>query len=177
MKLRLFPILISLLISSVVLFGGWFLYDSVAMENPLSDIVNSTKGVEQSDVQIDNKRVTVDVKLTKEASLRDLYTTIREQGKAIIKDREIVIDVTNDSTPELETWWSKALFQVAEAMELKRYGEIPETLNRLANHEPGYTAVSEIDDTYVYVRITDGKSSKFVMLPRTPAKLGVWTNE
>ena len=41
MKLRLLPVVLSVIISAGVLFGGWFAYTSFAMENPLSDIISA----------------------------------------------------------------------------------------------------------------------------------------
>jgi hypothetical protein len=31
-----------------------------------------------------------------------------------------------------------------------------------------------MDETNVYVRLTDGVNSKYIILPRTPAQMGVW---
>jgi hypothetical protein len=178
MKLRLVPMIISLAVSSVVLFGGWFLYDSVAMENPLNRLVNETQGVKQADVQVDKSRVQFHIVLDPEASLRDIYRSLKKEGAEIAGNRDIQIQITNEEIPQLEAWWSKALFPIAEAMEKKRYGDIPTILNQLSQDDPSVAVVSEIDESNVYIRISDGaKNSKFIVLPRLAAKLGVWPNE
>jgi hypothetical protein len=177
MKLRLIPMIISLAVSSVVLFGGWFLYDSVAMENPLNRLVNETQGVKQADVRVDKDRVLFRIVLDSEASLRNIYGSLKKEGAEIAGNRDIQIQVTNEEIPQLEAWWSKALFPIAEAMEKKQYGEIPTILNQLSENDPAMTVVSEIDESNVYVRISDGTNSKFIVLPRLAAKLGVWPNE
>jgi hypothetical protein len=34
-----------------------------------------------------------------------------------------------------------------------------------------------MDDKFVYIALTDGEKSKYMMLPRTSANMGAWTNE
>ncbi len=53
MKLRLLPVVMSVIISAGVLFGGWFAYTSLAMENPLSDIISKVPGVASSTMKLD----------------------------------------------------------------------------------------------------------------------------
>lgn len=177
MKLRLIPIVVSLLASSVVLFGGWFLYDSMAMESPLAKIVRGLPGVEQADVSVGTGAVTVDVALKPDASLREIYKSIVEQGASIIHKRDIELRVKDTSSPELDRWWSTALFEVAQAMESKQYAAIPAALEAKKGSYSGLEVHTEIDDKYVYVHLTDGKHDKFVMLPRKAQTMGVWPNE
>ena len=73
MKLRLIPILISIIISTVVLFGGWFSYRSYAMETPLTKKVEQIAGVRQAHFEFTNKNVIVTLKLKSEANIRTVY--------------------------------------------------------------------------------------------------------
>ncbi|MNU08713.1 hypothetical protein D3C72_2548810 [compost metagenome] len=61
-------------------------------------------------------------------------------------------------------------------MESGKYTLIPETLNDLSKEFTGVQATTEIDDNNVYVSLSDGKESKFIILPRQAEKLGVWNN-
>jgi hypothetical protein len=65
------------------------------------------------------------------------------------------------------------MFSVAEAMENKRYTEIPVKLQDLAKGT-GIQTKAEMDTKNVYITLTDGSSSKFLVLPRDPGKMGVW---
>jgi hypothetical protein len=76
----------------------------------------------------------------------------------------------------MEKWWSSALFDVAQAMETKQYAQIPVTLQNRAG-ESSLKVSTEMDDKYVYITLADGEFSKYVMLSRTPAVMGVWPNE
>ncbi|MEF3301751.1 hypothetical protein [Paenibacillus sp. GYB003] len=177
MKLRLLPIVTSVIVSSAVLFGGWFLYDSLAMENPLSRIVQEQAGVDHSQISIGSSKVTIEITPKPDASLREIYKSITEQGGSIIGNREVELVVKDTSTPELDRWWSDALFDVAEAMESKRYAAIPMALEAKKAAFPGLQVTTEMDERYVYVHMTDGTNHKFKLLPRTSPKMGVWPNE
>ncbi|WP_127588203.1 hypothetical protein [Paenibacillus koleovorans] len=177
MKLRIWPIAMSLVVSSAVLFGGWFLYDSYAMETPLNQIVKETPGVKDASVQIEKDRVSLRLTLADNANLREIYKQVTEQGDSVIGKRKVAVEVANSSEAELDRWWSSALFDVAQAMETKKYGDIPVRLEARAAEVPGLTVSTEMDEQYVYVTLRNGTSGKYVMLPRNAAQLGVWPNE
>lgn len=176
MKLRLLPVVMSVIISAGVLFGGWFAYTSLAMENPLSDIISKVPGVTSSTMKLDNNQVDIQVSLNPDANLRNVVDRIHKDGASIIGKRTVNINVTSNPSEKLDQWWSKALFDVAQAMETKHYADIPTTLQKYAEGVPNMKVDSEMDQTYVYIRLTDGDATKFIMLPRT-SQIGVWPNE
>ncbi|PZE21906.1 hypothetical protein [Paenibacillus xerothermodurans] len=178
MKLRLLPIVLSVAISAIVLFGGWFVYQSVAMENPLTEVINNTPGVELVNTHITNGKAELELKLQPGTNLREVYSRIQKEGAEILGDRVFAVKVVNESSPEIDSWWSSALFDVAQSMETRQYAEIPKNLQERAAASGGSINVStEMDDKYVYIALTDGEKSKYVMLPRTPTLMGVWPNE
>lgn len=177
MKLRLIPLLITVAASSAILFGGWFFYQSTVMENPIKAVILGVQGVKQVSTDINNKQVSIDLKLSKETDLRDLYKTISTEGASLLRNRELNLKLDSQSSPELEQWWSTALFEVAQAMDTKHYANIPKVLQANAQQMPGLAVATEMDDSNVYVRLTDGEFSKFIILPRTPVQMGVWPNE
>ncbi|MNP76568.1 hypothetical protein D3C76_1738270 [compost metagenome] len=67
------------------------------------------------------------------------------------------------------------MFPVAEAMENRRYTQIVEKLHELGLHT-NVQVTTEMDETNVYVGLTDGEGSKFIILPREAPTLGVWSN-
>lgn len=176
MKLRLLPVVLSVIISAGVLFGGWFAYTSFAMENPLSDIISKVPGVTSQTMKLDNDQVHIEVTLQEDANLRTVVERIHKDGASIIGNRTVDIEVKDNPSPQLDQWWSKALFEVAQAMETKHYADIPVTLEKYAADMPNLKVDSEMDQTYVYIRLTDGDATKFIMLPRT-TQIGVWPNE
>jgi hypothetical protein len=176
MKLRFLPILLSVAISATLLFGGWFAYQSVAMESPLSSIASNTPGVKLVNTHISSEAVLMELKLEPGTSLREVYNRIQTEGSTLIGKKELKLKVLNDSTPKMDQWWSSALFDVAQAMETKQYTQIPKTLQARTLDSDGLKVATEMDDKYVYIALTDGGNSKYLMLPRTSARMGVWTN-
>jgi len=177
MKLKVLPILIALLTSGILLFGGWFMYRSYAMENPLADLVKKNTGVEQVDTTFSNKQAIVSVKLSDQANLRQIYQSIVVDGASLVGGREVQLKVDSDSSAAIDDWWSKALFGVAQAMDTKQYADIPGLLTKEAAAVPSLQAMTEMDDVNVYIRLSDGTHSKYIILPRVPASMGVWPNE
>jgi multidrug efflux pump subunit AcrB len=170
MKLRLWPIIITITASTAVLFGGWFIYHSMALENPINGIVSGIHGVQRVSTNINNNDVTIDLKLNNDADLLDLYNTISKE----VSNRNLKLNLASQTTPVLDKWWSSALFEVAQAMETKQYADIPTVLQSKASQISDLKVTSEMDETNVYVRLTQGQNSKYIILPRTPAKMGVW---
>jgi len=177
MKLRLLPVLASVVISASVLFGGWFAYQSYAMENPIQSVVEKTSGVQFVNTCITNNEAIVEVKLQPGTSLREAYASIQKGSSSILGKKQLKLNVVNETSPEMEQWWSSALFDVAQAMETKHYAQIPVTLQSRAKGSPDLKVTTEMDDKFVFITLTDGDKSKYVMLPRTPEKFGVWPNE
>lgn len=176
MKLRLMPVLLTAVISATVLFGGWFMYREFAVQEPLEKIVSSYEGVKASQISINRNEVDLKLELQPGTKLRELVQYIHTEGKSIIGSRAVNLTVEDHSNQTLDEYWNKALFSVAEAMESRKYTLIPDTLNDLSEQYANVTATTEIDDNNVYVSLTNGNGSKFIILPREPETMGVWNN-
>lgn len=178
MKIRLLPVIISVCVSAVLLFGGYFAYRSVAMESPLHSVVSGIPGAELVSLKLSGDKAEIAVKLAPEASLREVYQRIEAEGAAALKGRELVLKAEESPDAALDQWWASALFEVAQAMETMHYADIPKALEARAEASgSGLTVETEMDEKYVYVTLRNNEAVKRIMLPRTPAKLGVWPNE
>lgn len=177
MKLKTMPILVAAIASAAVLFGGWFIYHSVALESPLNHALNETEGVVDYKASISGEKTVFDVKLDNQANIREIVHKISQKNDEVTGSRVPEIKVSSNSSTELDEWWSKALFDVAQAMETRRYADIPAALEAKAGQIQGLAVQTEMDDDNVYVRLTEGEHVKFVILPRNAAKMGVWSND
>ncbi|WP_199614905.1 hypothetical protein [Paenibacillus alkalitolerans] len=177
MKLRLLPIIITVVVSSAVLFGGWFMYQTVAMEDPLTHAVDSIDGVGDARIEVVRSGAIVRVTLEQGADLRETYRRIKEAGSAVIGERKLTVEVVNEGSESLDRIWAQVMFDVAQAMETKQYTLIPERLNKLVKENNNLKTTTEMDDDNVYITLSDGSSTKYVILPRIPLTMGVWPNE
>lgn len=172
MKLRPIPIVVSLLVTATLLFGGWFVYRQVAMFKPIEKLVSTYEGVNNVQIDINPNEVTLNLDLEPQTNVRGLVELIHTDGSKYVKGKKLKLDVKNHSTDELDEFWSNALFTVAEAMETRQYTQIPEELQKMSD---GSIQVDyDMDDQNVYVSLSDGEASKFIILPRQSATMGVW---
>ncbi|HZG85286.1 hypothetical protein [Paenibacillus sp.] len=178
MKLRLLPVAITLVVSSAVLFGGWFMYQAVAMEDPFLESIAAVPGVESPELELGREAAVVRFTLSPDANLREAVQDIAAAAESSLGGRAVAMQPVGQPSRALDDWWAGALFDVAQAMETRQYSLIPERLNALASQSPSdIQVVTEMDDVNVYITISNGENRKYVVLPRTPAMMGVWPNE
>jgi hypothetical protein len=176
MNIRPLPILLTICAAGLVLFGGWFAYNRYAVEQPLKQSIAEVAGIEASEPVITREAVTIDVALEADAKLGDVYRMIREEGASVIGSRTLTLNIEQEESPELDRIWSTVLFQVAEAMENRRYADIPTAMEELMVKHQGLTVDTSLDNDNVYITMKQDGAVKHVVLPRTPVQMGVWPN-
>lgn len=176
MKLKILPLILAFVGSASLLFGGWFIYHSVAMENPLNQALAETPGVISHTVRLDSDKTVFQVELSPQANLREVVSEVEKKNSQVAGNRKAVIQISSSTSPDLDAWWAKAMFGVAQAMETSRYTDIPAVLQQ-SGDSAGLQVETEMDDANVYVRLIQDGHAKFILLPRQAAKLGVWSNE
>lgn len=175
MKFRIIPIVLTAVITGSLLFGGWFVYKQVSLQNPLQKIVTEYEGVNSAQLDITRNEVVVKLDIKPGTRLPGLVQQIMTEGKSIVGKRTLKLDVKDHPTANINDFWDKAMFPVAEAMENKRYTQIVEKLKEMEQNST-VKVTTEMDDKNVYISLTDGEASKFIILPRDPGVLGVWSN-
>ncbi|TCZ81174.1 hypothetical protein E0485_02545 [Paenibacillus albiflavus] len=175
-KLNPIIIILSSVIAVIVLFGGFFVYQRVTFESPLANIINDQPSVEKATIEVTDNEINVDLKAKPDIDLREVMNAIYSQGGSAISKLNVNMNVEDQTSPELETWWKSILFDIAEAMETKAYGRIPEILHNQAPALDGIQISTDLDDHNVYIKLVHKNAYKIVILPRTPSQLGVPTN-
>ncbi|WP_410768401.1 hypothetical protein [Fontibacillus sp. BL9] len=176
MKLRVGPIVASVAVSALLLFGGWFAYKQWAVESPFEHKVNQMEGVKSVQTDINQKQALVKLDLEPGTDFGSLVRQIEADGSKWIGGRELKLVVEDRASQELNELWEEALFPIAQAMENKEYTGITDALDKLQQNDSGLSAKAEMDDRNVYITLTDGQASKFIILPRVPQSMGVWPN-
>lgn len=175
-KLNPAVILITSVITLVVLFGGWFTYQHLALKSPLVKLINEQPSVEDATIKLNDNELDVDLKVTQDINIREFMNTIYKEGQSYIGSRNVNLHIEEQSSPAIEAWWSSTLFDVAEAMELKQYSRIPTTLQNKAGELPGLGITTDIDEKNVYIKLTHQEAVKIIILPRMPNKMEVFAN-
>lgn len=174
MKLKIGPIVVTAALSAALLFGGWFIYQYVGIEQPLDRMARQIDGVQSVDVQATGAEIKIELSLTPEAKISNVYREVKREGANLIGSKKILIQTKGVQDEELDDLWGYVLFDVAQAMENRQYTEIRAAMDRLMQSHDGLTALTEIDEDYVYVTLRKDEAVKYVVLPRQPAVLGVW---
>ncbi|MEK3881409.1 hypothetical protein [Paenibacillus sp. PL2-23] len=176
-KLRMLPIAVTVIISAASLFGGWTLYKEVAVASPLTKTLEELPGVvDAGKPKIGQSKLAITLQLSKEADLQEVYASASEQAGQSANGKALDISIVTEEDPLLEEIWQSALFDIAEAMETKTYSAIPATMENAVSARAGVSAETAMDNAHVYVTLRSEKGAKFIVLPRTPNQLGVWTN-
>ncbi|WP_172196265.1 heavy-metal-associated domain-containing protein [Saccharibacillus qingshengii] len=168
MKIRILPVALTAALSLIILLGGWFLYRQTALERPIEQMLAKYPGVTSAQVNITQKQAVLKLDLQSNVDLRGMIAELRKTEGSLLKNRSIVLDIADHSTPEIDALWKKASFSVAEAMANKRYTLIPDTLSEIQSDNGGYTISSDMDEHYIYVALSsasDNKANKYIILP------------
>jgi hypothetical protein len=158
------------------LLGGWSAYRHYGVEQPLNRLAEEMPGVLQAETEWEADRVLVRLRLAPDADLPTIVHRLETEGKSSLGRRTLEIDPVSDSGDRLDRIWQDALFEVAEALEYRRYSVVREVVGRLPERHLGLEATAQMDDRYVYVRLLDGDKAKFVLLPRATDAPGVGTD-
>lgn len=176
LKLRAVPIVVAAVLAALLLFGGWFIYRQVTMQSPLEKIVSQYPGVTSAQIDIKPDQVVLNLDLKPQADIAGLVNVVKQKGQPIIGSRTVKLEIADHSNPALNQWWSEAMFPVAEAMENKKYTQITSTVELMKKKKSGIEADTDMDSSNVYIRLSEGKATKFIVLPRQSQQMGVWPN-
>ena len=102
MNIKKLPVIISFAITLILLFGGWHMYHSYALQSPLTERINSLDGVIRAEATVEPDTVHITLQLAPDASLRHIMQAIRSEGASHIKDRELVVRIDNQTAPLLK---------------------------------------------------------------------------
>lgn len=174
-KPRVIPIVITAAITASVLFGGWAIYNQVAVAAPLEQVTKNVQGVVSSEKPVmDRDKIAISLELDPNANLRDVYESIAANGKDVLGERKLELNIKEKSSKQLEDIWYASMFEVAEAMETKAYSDIPDAMSSAAKSIKDVTVTTEMDEINVYITIKNNEAVKYIVLPRKPVQLEAW---
>jgi hypothetical protein len=173
MRLRLMPIFITMLATTTILFGSWFAFQHWGVSQPIESKVDSLEGVHFVRYEINQHEFILSVDVAPDVRLREVNDDLQKKLVDLLDGRKLVIRVNDKPSKQLDRWWGEHLFQVAEAMDLRKYGAIPNNLKDINDDFANAKAIVEMDDSNVYVQLYEGEHYKFIILPRE-TRMGVW---
>jgi hypothetical protein len=165
MKVRTFPIFLSVVISSILLFGGWFVYQSQFVKKPIATQISAIKGIKLNNLTIGRDAVGVNVSFANPSSFADQYKQIQKIVADKTNGKPVKIEL-NASDAMLKKIWEQNSFAISEAMDLHTYSKIPVVLENIKNKYHLANVYSQMDDQNIYIYLNDGKNPYYTVLPR-----------
>lgn len=166
MTLRRLPIMLSFLVTMVLLFGGWYLYQQMEVKEPLKTQVEQMTSATLTDLQVVKNQVMIKLHVTNPDTFPQEYRELLKATQKYSNGREIDVQVSNQGDG-LKKIWTDGQFAVNEAIELHEYSKIPAML---ADWKQAYkldSAIAKMDESTIYIYLKDGKQDFYAMLPRT----------
>ncbi|GAB7387563.1 hypothetical protein BSNK01_14000 [Bacillaceae bacterium] len=172
MKIRTVPVIVSLLVTALLLFGGYAVYARYFIERPIIEAASALADVKVEDVRVTKDKLALDVRLDERARLLEAYRRLSEIAAEKAAHREVEIRFANVETGDLRSLWEKEYFAIAEAMDLRKYSQIPAIVAGWKQKYALKAAESRMDEKHVYIYLEDGQGRFFAVLPRAAKRGG-----
>ncbi|MCF6093337.1 hypothetical protein L1765_04915 [Microaerobacter geothermalis] len=166
MKLKPLMIVLSFVISTGFLFGGWLIYKNVLIEEPLKNWINQQKEVRFIDMEIKPNHASVTIAIDPSTkSVRELYKMVENKLKDITRSREIDIILKEDESNPLTTLWYSQSFLMKEALSQRTYSQIPFLIENWKENQYIDKGEAELDEENVYLFLQKGKHTLVKVIP------------
>ncbi|WP_139489123.1 hypothetical protein [Brevibacillus dissolubilis] len=162
---RRVPILLSMVVTLSLLFGGWFLYQKVQVENPIETKIGQMTSAKLNEIKVDKTHINVKLTVTKPDEFPEEYNELQQEIAKMVPDKEVDIAVTNQDG-DLKDVWNNGLFAFTEAVELHQYSKIPAMLAEWKQVNKLDRAASHMDDENIYVFLQRGDQQFYTVIPR-----------
>ena len=163
-NIRAMPAVLSLLVTLIVLFGGYFAHQWFNLEKPMEKAIQSTPHVTLEALRIKPDEIEIRLRTDENFSLAADYIPLQEKLRSLSGGRELHIRLVDRADAVLEKAWSQMAFGVTEAVVRKRYTRIPETVERAAEAAKVRHEVA-MDDRFIYVALHHEGHSLYRVLP------------
>jgi hypothetical protein len=157
-------IAVSLVVTLIVLFGGYQSYQYLKVKKPLIEMMEAQKDITIRKIEM--KPDSTEVQLTANPSydfinkFPDLSIQLNEK----LGEGKWRVTFTNPPTPKVKNAWQEMVFGVKEGLETGKYTLIQSTVKQSSlKYKLLYHVY--IDDQYVYLSLQEGNKTWYQILP------------
>lgn len=169
MQIRKVPIVLSLLATLTLLFGGWFLYQKMEIEEPVRNEIEQMKSANLADLEVGKEQLNIQLTVTNPDKFPVEYQELLNTLQKRVQNKQVRVEVTNQDQ-QLKEIWTNGVFVFTEAVDLHQYSRIPQML---ANWKQDYqldAASTQMDDDNIYIYLKRGSADFYAMVPRNPVE-------
>ncbi|WP_342406537.1 hypothetical protein [Brevibacillus sp. FSL K6-2834] len=157
---------LSLLATLLLLFGGWFLYQKIEVEEPIRTQIGQLQSAELAHLHVGKDHIQIDLNVTHPELFPQEYRKLMQQAKEMAGSKEIQVTLGNQSK-ELEKVWMNGLFSFTEAVDLHQYSRIPQLVGEWKTAYQLDQAMAQMDAEHVYVYLKRGADDYYAIVPRS----------
>jgi len=156
----------SLVATLALLFGGWFLYQKIEIEEPIRAEIGQLQSASVTHLTVGKDKIEIDLKVTKPEAFPQEYRHLQELTASLSAGKQVEIQVENQAQ-NLKDIWANGQFVFTEAIELHQYSRIPQLVEQWKAEHQLDDASALMDDTNIYVYLKKGAEDFYTIVPRT----------
>lgn len=157
---------LSLVATLALLFGGWFLYQKIEIEEPIRTEIGQLQSASLAHLEVGKDKIEIDLKVTKPEAFPQEYRDLLEMTSKFSANKQVVISVDNQSQ-DLKDIWKNGQFVFTEAIDLHQYSRIPQLVEQWKTEHKLDDASALMDDNNIYVYLKKGTEDFYTIVPRT----------
>lgn len=155
---------ISLVVTLIVLFGGYQGYQYLKIEKPLKDIIETQKDVVITKIEMEPDNIEVQLNVNPTYDFINKFPDASVQLDKKLGKGKWHVTFVNPSTPKIKQAWREMVFGVKEGLETGKYTLIQSTVEENSlKYQLSYQLY--IDDQYAYLSLRDGNKTWYQILP------------
>ncbi|WP_411504259.1 hypothetical protein [Brevibacillus centrosporus] len=166
MQMKKSTIGLSLVATLALLFGGWFLYQKIEIEEPIRTEIGQLQSASLTHLDVGKDQIQIDLKVTKPESFPEEYRKLVDVTSKLSANKNVVISVDNQSQ-DLREIWTNGQFVFTEAIDLHQYSRIPQLVDQWKKDHQLDDASALMDDNNIYVYLKKGTEDFYTIVPRT----------
>lgn len=157
---------LSLVATLALLFGGWFLYQKMEIEEPIRTEIGQLQSASLAHLAVGKEQIDIELKVTKPETFPQDYRQLQEMTSKLSANKKVVISVDNQSQ-DLKQIWNSGQFGLTEAIDLHQYSRIPQLVGQWKAEHKLDAATALMDDSNIYVYLKKGAEDFYTIVPRT----------
>ncbi|SFJ69198.1 hypothetical protein [Thermoflavimicrobium dichotomicum] len=155
MNIQLHRVLLSLLVTLSILFGGFFAYQTFYIKRSIQQSVQKTPHVTIEKLEVSPKEVQLQLKIDQQFPVHSMYVPLYQRIKSYVGNRELRLQIQDQPDHELQQAWSQMLFGIREGLAQQRYTQVLHTVEKVAENQQIDYQVN-MDQQYLYVHLRKG---------------------
>lgn len=175
MKTRAIAAIVSLVVTLVALFGGYFAYQYWALEKPIEAMLKNEPHFHLLELRIEPDRVWIKGNTDAAFSFTTQFPDLNKRVENMVGNRTVNIQLVDNPDSVLNQAWDQMVFGIEEGLVNARYSQIPKSVETVAKSMQIRYGIT-MDEQFLYVELHRGSHTLYHVLPLHKLNSGVKDN-